>query len=154
MKVQYVDGTDLSQISYAFMRQQDMGMEHMTPNNYLRATARIYATGEDRLNFILSLARPFFPIRKDEGGNIVLDPFNNARINQLSGGQRRMVSIATALFQPSSLLLLDEPLSGVDSASSEKIVELLRTIAKENSITILMTLHQVRDALILSPHLF
>lgn len=43
-----------------------------------------------------------------------------------------------------SLLLLDEPLSGVDSASSEKIIELLKTIAKDNSMTILMTLHQVR----------
>ena len=92
LKVQYVDGTDLSQVLCTFMRQQDLGMEHMTPNDYLCMTAKVYGTDEARLNFILSLARPFFPIRKDEDGNIVLDPFNNAPINQLSGGQRRMIS--------------------------------------------------------------
>lgn len=83
------------------MRQQDLGMEHMNPNDYLRTTAKVYGTDEARLNFILSLAQPFFPIRKDEDGNILLDPFNNAPISELSGGQRRMISIATALFQPS-----------------------------------------------------
>lgn len=145
LKVQYVDGTDLSQVSSTFMRQQDVGMEHMTPNDYLRSTAKVYGTDEARLNFILSVARPFFPVREDDNGNIVLDPFSNAPINQLSGGQRRMISIATALFQPSSLLLLDEPLSGIDSASGEKIIELLKTIARDHSITVLMTLHQVRS---------
>lgn len=126
------------------MHQNDKGMDHMTPNDYLRTTAKIYGTDEARLNFILSLARPFFLVRKDDDNNVILDPFNNAPIDQLSGGQRRMLSIATALFQPSSLLLLDEPLSGVDSASSQKIVELLRTIATDNSMTVLLTLHQVR----------
>jgi len=143
LKVQYVDGTNLSQVSSTFMRQQDVGMEHMTSNDYLRATAKVYGTDETRLNFILSVARPFFPVREDDNDNIVLDPFSNAPINQLSGGQRRMISIATALFQPSSLL--DEPLSGVDSALGEKIVELLKTIARDHSITVLMTLHQPSD---------
>ena len=59
-----------------------------------------------------------------------------------------MISIATALFQPSSLLLLDEPLSGIDSASSDKITDLLKRIAKENFVTILMTLHQVRFGIV------
>ena len=63
-----------------------------------------------------------------------------------------MISIATALFQPSSLLLLDEPFSGIDSASSDKITDLLSKIAKENFMTVLMTLHQVRFG-ILQVHL-
>jgi len=147
LKVQYVVGTDLSRISCTFMRQQDLGMEHMTPNDYLHTTASVYGTDEGRLQFVLGLARPFFPVKREldssDDEKILFDPFHNAPIKELSGGQRRMLSIATALFQESSLLLLDEPLSGVDSASSEKIVDLLRSIAKDSSITVLMTLHQV-----------
>jgi len=58
-----------------------------------------------------------------------------------------MISIATALFQESRVLLLDEPLSGIDSASSEKITDLLKIIAKDKSMIVLMTLHQVRFSL-------
>mmetsp|Transcript_11945 Transcript_11945/g.25865 ORF Transcript_11945/g.25865 Transcript_11945/m.25865 type:complete len:558 (+) Transcript_11945:1593-3266(+) len=134
------------------MRQQDLGMEHMTPNDYLHTTASVYGTDEGRLQFVLGLARPFFPVKREldssDDEKILFDPFHNAPIKELSGGQRRMLSIATALFQESSLLLLDEPLSGVDSASSEKIVDLLRSIAKDSSITVLMTLHQPSDEIL------
>ncbi len=130
------------------MRQQDRGMENMTSNDYLHTTARVYGTSDERLNFILNLARPFFPVKMErlENGDSIasFDPFNNVLLKELSGGQRRMISIATALFQESSeLLLIDEPLSGLDSASSEKIIDMLKFIAKDKAVMVLLTLHQV-----------
>ena len=130
------------------MRQQDRGMENMTSNDYLHMTARVYGTSDETLNFILNLARPFFPVKTErlENGDSVIsfDPFNNVPLKELSGGQRRMISIATALFQETSVLLLDEALSGLDSASSEKIIDMLKSLAKDESMIVLLTLHQVR----------
>ena len=148
LTVELKDGTDLSSIAVTYMRQHDFGMENMSPKAYLDSTAKVYGTCKKRFHFVLDLVRPFFPVKtelsEDEGETISLDPFNNVKLKELSGGQRRMISIATALFQESRVLLLDEPLSGVDSASSEEIVELLKTIAKDKSMIVLMTMHQVR----------
>ena len=141
-------------MSCTYMRQQDFGMKNMTPNEYLITTARVYGTCKDRLDFILDLVRPFFPVNTETSENgdtiVSLDPFNNVPLKELSGGQRRMISIATALFQESRVLLLDEPLSGIDSASSEKITDLLKTFAKDKSMIVLMTLHQVRRLMFIS----
>ena len=148
LTVEYKEGTDLSSITVTYMRQHDFGMENMTPKAYLDSTAKVYGTSKERYDFVLSLVRPFFPVKTESNEVhetiVSLDPFNNVKLKELSGGQRRMISIATALFQESRVLLLDEPLSGVDSASSEKIIELLETIAKDKSMIILMTMHQVR----------
>jgi len=129
------------------MRQLDMTtMENMTPIDYLHSTSKIYGVDKTNLDFVLGLVTPFFPVKtkKDENGNkvVILDPFKNAIIKDLSGGQRRMLVIAAALFQKTNLLLLDEPLSGLDSVSSQMVIDLLKFIAKENSVTIFMTMHQ------------
>eukprot|EP00984_Skeletonema_dohrnii_P014524 scaffold6114_cov79-Skeletonema_dohrnii-CCMP3373.AAC.4 len=125
----------------------------MTPNEYLTTTARVYGTSNNRLDFVLDLVRPFFPVKTETSGNgdtiVSLDPFNNVPLKELSGGQRRMISIATALFQESRVLLLDEPLSGVDSASSEKITDLLKAIVKDKSMIVVMTLHQMDTVMVL-----
>lgn len=123
-------------------------MRNMTPNEYLNVTAKVYGTSKERFDFVLGLVRPFFPVRTESNENadetVTLDPFNNVALKELSGGQRRMISIATALFQESEVLLLDEPLSGVDSASSENIIDLLANLAKNKSTIVIMTMHQVR----------
>ena len=129
------------------MRQLDLvTMENITPIDYLTSTSKIYGADSETLEFVLALIRPFFPVKTTQDENdaeiILLDPFNTAAIRDLSGGQRRLLAIASALFQNTSLLLLDEPLSGLDSVSSMKVIALLNFIAKENAVTILMTLHQ------------
>ena len=118
------------------MQQLDhVTMENLTPIDFLQSTSDIYGVSYERLDFVLRLVQPFF-----EGET--KNSFHMVPIKECSGGQRRMLSIATALFQKTNLLLLDEPLSGIDSASSINIITLLKSIANENSVTILMTLHQ------------
>jgi len=139
--------SDISSISCTFMRQLDLGtMENMTPIDYLHSTSKIFGADQENLDFVLDLVQPFFPIKTKLDENNVevtqLDPFQNANIRELSGGQRRMLAIAAALFQNSNLLLLDEPLSGLDSVSSMKVIKLLKFIAQENAVTVFMTLHQ------------
>jgi ABC-type Mn2+/Zn2+ transport system ATPase subunit len=63
----------------------------------------------------------------------------------LSGGQRQRVLIARALLQQAPLLLLDEPLSGVDGVSAARIEALFAELRAEGR-TLLVATHDVRQA--------
>ncbi len=63
-------------------------------------------------------------------------------IRRLSGGQRQRAFLARALANEPDLLLLDEPTTGVDAASSESLYELLRILHAEG-ITMLVVSHDV-----------
>ena len=111
----------LADIPTTLLRQADVvDFEMMTPFEYLISTAEIYGTSKDRIDDVFRLVRPFFTVRKErlaESGEeveekIVLDPFTDNVVGRLSGGQRKMLAIAAALFNSPKLLLLDEPLSG------------------------------------------
>lgn len=64
------------------------------------------------------------------------------RADQLSGGQQQRVAIARALMQQSKIMLADEPVSNLDPATAESILALLRSVARENGIALLCSLHQ------------
>ncbi len=65
-------------------------------------------------------------------------------INQLSGGQRKRVSIAVELITKPSVIFLDEPTSGLDPATEEKIMILFRQIA-ESGRTVILTTHAMEN---------
>ena len=68
------------------------------------------------------------------------------RTDRLSGGQQQRVAVARALFQRPSLLIADEPVSAVDPARSRQVLDLLRTEARERSMTLLLSLHDTELA--------
>lgn len=65
-------------------------------------------------------------------------------INELSGGQRKRVSIAVELITKPSVLFLDEPTSGLDPATEERIMKLFRQIA-ESGRTVILTTHAMEN---------
>lgn len=67
------------------------------------------------------------------------------RFGELSGGQRQRVAIARALVADSPVLLLDEPLAGVDPASAESITALFGELRAEGR-TLLVSTHDVESA--------
>ncbi|MBU1340169.1 MAG: ABC transporter ATP-binding protein [Proteobacteria bacterium] len=69
-----------------------------------------------------------------------------SRINEISGGQLQLASIARALTQEPSLLVLDEPTSHLDITHQVRILELINTLKKELSLTVLMVLHDLNLA--------
>ena len=68
----------------------------------------------------------------------------NVPISQLSGGQRKRVSIAVELITKPSIIFLDEPTSGLDPATEEKIMKLFRQIA-ESGRTVILTTHAMEN---------
>ena len=67
------------------------------------------------------------------------------QFGSLSGGQRQRVLIARALTQDAQVILLDEPLSGVDHPSGEQILAILGALRDEGR-TILVSSHDIEQA--------
>lgn len=65
---------------------------------------------------------------------------------QLSGGQRQRVALARSFVQPHPIWLLDEPFSALDPILREEMLGLVKTLARERQITVLMVTHHISDA--------
>ncbi len=65
------------------------------------------------------------------------------RISAMSVGQQQRALIARALVRESELLVLDEPVAGVDTAGQERFYSLLRRLNQENGITMVLVSHDI-----------
>ncbi len=66
------------------------------------------------------------------------------RVSKLSGGMQRRLNVGASLALKPSLLILDEPLAGVDIANRRKIMDSLCDI-KERGVTIIFTSHYIEE---------
>lgn len=71
--------------------------------------------------------------------------FAHRQIGELSGGQQQRVFLARALAQEAELLLLDEPLAGLDIPSQEAILRILEEM-RNRGITLLIATHDLNQA--------
>lgn len=75
-----------------------------------------------------------------------LSGYETRKINTLSGGERQRAWIAMSLAQKPEILLLDEPTTYLDISHQLEILELVKTLNREENITILMVLHDINQA--------
>jgi manganese/iron transport system ATP-binding protein len=67
------------------------------------------------------------------------------QINQLSGGQQQRMFIARALAQEAELMLMDEPLTGLDTPAQEGLLDLLDTL-RGQKVTVMVATHDLEQA--------
>jgi lipopolysaccharide export system ATP-binding protein len=79
-----------------------------------------------------------------------LERVRKSRAEVLSGGERRRLEIARSLTHEPSLLLLDEPFAGVDPITVQEIQNILGRLRDTKKLAILVTDHNVREALTLT----
>ena len=78
-----------------------------------------------------------------DGENNVLDYEIKEAGGNLSGGQRQRLAVARALLHDASIYVFDEVTSNIDSESEEKIMDVIRNLAKEK--TVLMISHRLEN---------
>lgn len=84
-------------------------------------------------------------IALDSLKKVQMEAFADRQISQLSGGQQQRVFIARALAQQADLYLLDEPFAGVDAATENAIIKLLKEMKAEGK-TMLVVHHDLQTA--------
>jgi iron complex transport system ATP-binding protein len=65
------------------------------------------------------------------------------RVGELSGGEQQLVLVARALAQDAPVILLDEPTAHLDLRHQATILDLVHSLAREGSLAVLMSLHDL-----------
>ncbi|MGE4601608.1 MAG: LPS export ABC transporter ATP-binding protein [Planctomycetota bacterium] len=107
-------------------------------------------TTRENLAAILETRPLSEPERADRLENLIedfgLQRVADSRAEVLSGGEKRRLEVARALISEPSLILLDEPFSGVDPIAVADLQQVIRYLS-DQGIGVLLTDHNVRDTL-------
>jgi lipopolysaccharide export system ATP-binding protein len=138
------DGVDVTSMPMYKRARRGMGYLSQEPSIFQRLTVR------QNLLAILETMRLSRKVRMTRADQLLhqfgLVHLSDQEARTLSGGERRKLEIARALVTNPTMILLDEPFSGVDPIAVE---DLQREICglKERGISILLTDHNVRETL-------
>lgn len=96
--------------------------------------------------------RPFYSAaeKKQAAGNMErlgIADLKNKCYRELSGGQQQRVLIARALCATEQVLILDEPITGLDPSAIQDFYHLIRKLNHEDGITIIMVSHDIRNVI-------
>ncbi len=88
--------------------------------------------------------RPGDSVRVDRALDVVaLDEHRRSPITELSGGQQQRAFIARALVCDPELLVLDEPIAGVDTESQARFRDALVTRCRDDGVAVLLVSHEL-----------
>lgn len=82
-----------------------------------------------------------------------IDDLASRCYRELSGGQQQRVLLARALCATRKLLLLDEPVTGLDPKATAELYALIERLNREDKITVLMISHDIEAALRYADHI-
>jgi len=151
-----VDGSALAELSPQQLRalRAQIGFVHqdhrLVPTQ--RVVTNVLSGRLGRWSFLRALREVYWPRRKDvEDVHRILTRVGIPeklfeRVDSLSGGQMQRTAIARALYQEPEAILADEPVSSVDPTRARDTVALLARIAREEGITLCVSLHNLELA--------
>jgi ABC-type Mn2+/Zn2+ transport system ATPase subunit len=122
-------------------------LQHTEANRLLPMTAReVVMLGRYGRLGLLGVARAADRRAVEEAmGRLAVADLAGRQVRELSGGQRQRVLVAQGLVQDADVLLLDEPITGLDLPSQQLIVRAISD-ERQRGRTVLLTTHDLRDA--------
>lgn len=102
--------------------------------------------------------KPFYSRDDKERALAILDRLSissirNARFSELSGGQQQRVLLARALCATRQMLLLDEPVSGLDPVISAELYKIVEELNRHDGISVIMISHDIHAAMKYASHI-
>lgn len=102
--------------------------------------------------------RPFYSKAERSLANSNLEKLGIADLRkhcyrELSGGQQQRVLIARALCATDKILILDEPITGLDPSAMQEFYHLIQTLNQEEQVAILMVSHDIRTIVNQADHI-
>ena len=82
-----------------------------------------------------------------------IENLKNCCYRELSGGQQQRVLLARALCATKKVILLDEPVAGLDPVVTQSLYELIRQINEDMGITVVMVSHDIHAAVQYAKHI-
>ncbi len=139
------DGFDITKLPMYQRARKGMGYLSQEPSIFQRMTV------EQNLLAILETTRRNAAARKEEAARLMeqfgLTKNRDQKAMTLSGGERRKLEIARSLITNPSLILLDEPFSGVDPIAVEDLQREIKSLKDGLGKAILITDHNVQRTL-------
>ena len=127
---------DLIRNEIGVVFQENMLDKHLTVRENIINRGSLYGKSNSEINsYMMELSEKI-------GIKDILD----RRYGRLSGGQKRRVDIVRALIHKPSILILDEPTTGLDPYSRKCVWEVIRQLNKEKKLTIFLTTHYMEEA--------
>ena len=146
----FIDGKDLKGLSIkerakkmAYVAQRSNAVDDFPVLDYL-----LFGT-VNKMNFYQSPKeddkKKVLDCAEEFGITYLLDK----KLGEISGGERQIVSICAAIVQDTNLVILDEPTSALDIKNQNKVLSLIKKIAREQGKTFILSSHNPNHALYL-----
>lgn len=142
-------GDNLKQNEIGYLPQQTV-----TQKDFPASVREIVLSGcQNRLGI-----RPFYHKKEKKHADEIMEKLQTMQLRErcyreLSGGQQQRVLLARALCATKKILLLDEPVSGLDPEMTEEMYRLIWKINKEEKITIIMISHDLEGVKAYASHI-
>lgn len=112
--------------------QETKFMDRLTVFETMQLFASFYNLGTNRVNEVIEL--------------VELLEKKKAYVNNLSGGQRQRLALGISLLNKPSILLLDEPTTGLDPHARRGIWTILKNLKDEKNTSLILTTHYMDEA--------
>ncbi|MCL2398334.1 MAG: ABC transporter ATP-binding protein [Defluviitaleaceae bacterium] len=142
-------GEDLRHNQIGYMPQQNSSQKDFPASVYeVVLSGRLSSRG----------ALPFYSKRDKEIAlsnmeKLGILPMRNKSFRELSGGQQQRVLLSRALCATEKMLLLDEPVNGLDPVATLDLYRAINDLSRDTKITIIMISHDVRTAVEYASHI-
>jgi ABC-type branched-subunit amino acid transport system ATPase component len=164
----YLMGEDVTKATPMARAREGMARTFQQPELFMGLTVREHLTLADRVRhdrrrlwrdtFTFGCLKKTDPAEQERVQGLMdlllLEPFANQLADGLPLGTARLVEVGRALAARPSVILLDEPLAGLDAHEAERLGAALRRTVNEEKVSLFLVEHDVGMVLNLSNHIY